>query len=208
MSPQAKEGGKEAGGDRPSEPEKKAEPEPRAERAVPLASEDTPKDDEPQQRKPLDKPAEVAAAAKLPELNLPETANANAVLNEGEALIETVPIPQAKPLDRPWWDVAVSDPQKVASANGARRRKTEPSARRIEAGKGTLFRTIRFPIPASVRALGKLPWDRRIVQMRMIETLEQVRRTREDTVPQGLLFDPRNGSPISGAGDDRQWCRL
>lgn len=191
----AKEGAKEAGGDRPSEPEKQAEPEPRAERAAPLTSEQAPDEIEPQLRKPLDTPAETAAAAKLPELDLPEAANANPLLNEGEALIERVPIPQVKPQDRPV-DAAVSDPQKLASADGADTRPSRPPAELKRAKE--LYSADTLSDPRVRQALGKLPRDRRIVQMCMIETLEQVRRTREDTVPQGLFFDPRNGSPIAG----------
>lgn len=148
-----------------------------------------------QLRKRRDVPAETLAAAKLPELNLPEAANANAVLNEGEALIETVPIPLAKPQDRPV-DVTVSDPQKVASADGTDARPTRPPSELKRAEE--LYSDDTLSDPRVRQALGKLPRDRRIVQMCMIETLEQVRRTREDTVPQGLFFDPRNGSPISG----------
>ncbi len=191
----AKQGGTEAGGDRPSEPEKKAEPEPRAERALAQPSQQAPEQVEANLRKPLDTIAETPAAARLPQLNLPEAATANPVLNEGEALIETVPIPQAKPQDRPV-DAALSDPQKIASADGSEARPSRPTSALKQTSE--LYSADTLSDPRVRQALGKLPRDRRIVQMCMIETLEQVRRTREDTVPQGLFFDPRNGSPISG----------
>ena len=162
-----------------------------------MASAQAPEEVDPQLRNPLDKPAETPAAAKLPELNLPESTNANPVLNEGEALIETVPIPRAKPQDRPV-DVAVSDPQKVASADSlsADNKPSRPPSELKKASE--LYSADTLSDPRVRQALGKLPKDRRIVQMCMIETLEQVRRARPDTVPQGLFFDPRNGSPISG----------
>ncbi|URK87364.1 hypothetical protein LP421_28240 [Rhizobium sp. RCAM05350] len=141
----------------------------------------------------------------MPELNLPEATNANPVLNEGEALIETVPIPKAKPQDRPV-DVAMSDPQRVASADGSDARPKRPPAELKQASE--LYSADTLSDPRVRQALGKLPKDRRIVQMCMIETLEQVRRARPDTVPQGLFFDPPQWFTDRRAGDDGQWCRL
>jgi hypothetical protein len=131
----------------------------------------------------------------LPELDLPEAANANPVLNEGEALIETVPVPQAKPQDRPV-DVAVSDPQKVASADGPDTRPSRPPSDLKQASE--LYSADALSNPRVRQALGKLPPNRRIVQLCNFETLEQIRRARPQTLPEGLVPFSDDGGKIAG----------
>ncbi len=192
----AKEGGKEAGGDRPSEPEKMPDTEPQVDRVLPPAGQQTPQKTEPDLSKPQDKPVETRDVAKLPELELPESVNPSDTLNEGEALIENVPTPQARPKDIP--AVSQATVQELAAANvpASDTRSSRPPSELKKARE--LYSENTLSDPRIRQALGQLPRERRIVQMCMIETLEQVRRTRPDTVPQGLFFDPRDGSPISG----------
>lgn len=192
-----RDGGKEAGGDRPSEPEKRPDIEPRADRAVPPAGQETPQKTQPDLTKPQDKPVETPAVARLPELDLPESVNPTDVLNEGEAPIETVPTPQARPKDVPTDSQAVAVQELASAENQAPdARPNRPPSELTSATE--LYSADTLSDPRVRQALGKLPRERRIVQICMIETLEQVRHSRPDTVPQGLFFDPRNGSPISG----------
>ena len=199
MQPQAfesasKDGGKEAGGDRPSEQQKTAGTEPRTEWAAPLANDKVP-DDNPQVRKPLDMQADTPAAAKLPEVDLPQSSSANPVLNEGEALIETVPVPKAKPQEQPV-DVATSDPQTSASADGADARPSRPPSDLKQASE--LYSADTLSDPRVRQALGKLPPNRRIIQICNFETLEQIRRARPQTLPEGLVPFADNGGTIAG----------
>ena len=192
-----RDGDKEAGGDRPSEPEKKPDIEPRVDRALPPSGQETPQKPEPDLTRPQDKPVETPAVARLPELDLPESVDPTDVLNEGEAPIETVPTPQARPKDVPTDSQAVAVQELASAENQAPdARPNRPPSELTSATE--LYSADTLSDPRVRQALGKLPRERRIVQICMIETLEQVRHSRPDTVPQGLFFDPRNGSPISG----------
>jgi Domain of Unknown Function (DUF930) len=193
----ANEGGKEAGGDRPSEPEKRPEAEPRADRAAPADENKVTEEAKLQIQKPDAVPDETPKAAKLPELELPESERASQILNEGEAAIETVPKPMSKPRQKPV-DAKPANPQQFASADNksADAKPQRPPSEMKAASE--LYSANALSDPRVRQALGKLPKERRVVQICMVETLEQIRRARPDTLPEGLFFDPPKGTPLSG----------
>lgn len=193
----AKEGGKEAGGDRPSEPLLQPEVEPRADRATPpVESKVAEKTDEAIQ-KPDDEPEKTSKVSKLPELDLPETETAREILNEGEADIRTVPTPVLKPEQKPS-DVSLLKRQQSTSADSksADARSLLPPSDLPKAKE--LFTADALSNPRARQALGKLPPNRRIVQMCTFETLEQIRHASPETLPEGIVAFSDGGGLISG----------
>jgi Domain of Unknown Function (DUF930) len=191
----AKEGGKEAGGDRPSEPLLRPEVEPRADRATPpVESRVTEKADEAVQKPDAGK---TSKASKLPELDLSETETAREILNEGEADIRTVPTPALKPEQKPS-DVTLLNRQQSASADSksADAGSLVPPSDLPKAKE--LFTADALSNPRARQALGKLPPNRRIVQICNFEALEQIRHARPETLPEGLVPFSDGGGLISG----------
>ena len=191
----AKEGGAEAGGDRPAEPQQT--PQVDASRDTSAVSGTLPlvtdQSDEPP---PQEAPAETPEQAKPPELNLPETANPDSVVNEGEAAIETVPTPQSRPVQEPT-EQNVENPDAASTQMVS----TEPAAQRppSELPEMTeLFSKEALSNPRIRQALGKLPRNRRIVQICTIEALEQIRHASPQTPPQGLVPFADGGGKVSG----------
>jgi len=193
----AKEGGKEAGGDRPSEPSLRPEVEPRADRATPPVESRVTEKAEEEIQKPDDTSDETPKAAKPPELDLPETENASPTLNEGEADIRTVPKPVSKPEQKPT-DVTVANREQSASADSksADARSLLPPSDLPKVKE--LFTADALSNPRARQALGKLPPNRRIVQICNFEALEQIRHARPETLPEGLVPFSDGGGLISG----------
>lgn len=192
----AKEGGKEAGGAKPSEALLTPEVEPRADRAAPPVESKGAEKAEDVQR-PDDKPDERLKTAEPPELDLPETENASQILNEGVAAIRTVPKPVSKPEQKPT-DVAVANRKQPASVDGksADARPLLPPSDLPKAKE--LFTADALSNPRARQALGKLPPNRRIVQICTFETLEQIRHARPETLPEGIVAFSDDGGLISG----------
>lgn len=132
--------------------------------------------------------ADQRQVAAPPELDLPQTNMALDTVDQGEALIETVP----KPAPRP--QRGAQDSGMTATAENAVGSGTRPEPKKV----AQLLANNVMDDPRVRAALRKLPRERRIVQMCMIETLEQIRHAMPNTLPEGLFFDPRNGSPVSG----------
>ncbi|MEK1925747.1 MAG: DUF930 domain-containing protein, partial [Rhizobium giardinii] len=193
----AREGGKEAGGARPSEPLPRPEVEPRADRATPPVESKVTEKAEEVMQKPDDTSEETQKAAKPPELDLPETEDANQTLNEGVAAIRTVPKPVSKPEQKPT-DVALANPKQPASADGtaADARPLLPPSDLPKAKE--LFTADALSNPRARQALGKLPPNRRIVQICTFETLEQIRHARPETLPEGIVAFANGGGLIAG----------
>lgn len=187
----SRDGGKLAGGGRPSEPQNTPDNAKSLGRADPKAGQETPLKAEPDLRQTQEKPDDTPSLAKPPEVDLPETANLEAQVNEGEALVETVPVPQARPKGhQPMEQSERASTDKTPSDARPQRPPSELTAATELHAADTLSD------PRVRQALGKLPKERRIVQICMVEALEQIRRARPETLPQGLFFDPQNGAPI------------
>ena len=182
----SKQGEKEPAAGTPSEDKASGTPD----RSAVLQAESETLEKAGQQPKQDAKSAETAKAAKPPELDLPQTATARQSINEGTATKTTVPKAEtAKPEAKPDGSVAIVKGK--SSGAGSKPPSDMKKAREIYSADALSDPRVR-------QALGKLPKDRRIAQMCMVEALEQIRRASPDTVPEGLFFDPPKGtSPIS-----------
>lgn len=188
----ANEGGEEAGGDTPSKLLPQPEVEPRADRAAPPVESKVTEKAEEEIRKPDDTPE----ASRPPELDLPETANAAQPL-KGEAAIRMVPKPVSKPKQKPA-DATLANPEQSASADtkSTDAKPRRPPSELLEAKE--LFTADAFSNPRARQALGKLPPNRRIVQICTFEALEQIRHARPETLPEGIVAFSDGGGLISG----------
>lgn len=146
-----------------------------------------------QQPKRDAKSVETAKAARPPELSLPQTETVRQSIDEGTGIETTLPTAEtAKPETRADGSVETAIVNEKPSSG-----RPNPASEMKKAKE--IYSADALSDPRIRQALGKLPKDRRIAQMCMIEALEQIRRASPDTVPEGLFFDPpKDASPVSG----------